>query len=69
MSPRLSEKFRGRGYGKKLVETARAKGARIRTKFGCEVEELYVKRGFLAVERDAWDENVVLRPATDEETL
>lgn len=67
VSPRLLQEFQGRGIGKKLVERARVRGAKIRTVEACGVEEVYAKRGFIAVERDAWGRDIVLRPQTEEE--
>lgn len=67
VSPRLLQEFQGRGIGKKLVERARVRGVKIRTIEACGVEEIYAKRGFMAVERDAWERDIVLRPQTEEE--
>ncbi len=67
VSPRLMEEYRGRGFGKKLVERALARGMNIRTAYECGVEEIYAKRGFMTVERDARGNGVVLRPQTGEE--
>lgn len=67
VSPRLLEEFRGRGNGKRLVEKALERGMRIKTVEACDVEKIYEKHGFMAVERDTLENGTVLRPQTGEE--